>query len=47
MDFSLDISPFHIETDKPVTAGNNTAEAGLLSGHILYFLGENSLMKIQ
>ena len=40
LDFSLDISPFHIETDKPVTVGNNTAEAGLLSGHILYFLGE-------
>lgn len=38
LDFSLDISPFHIETDKPVTVGNNTAEAGLLSGHILYFL---------
>ncbi len=40
LNFSLDISPFHIETDKPVTVGNNTAEAGLLSGHILYFLGE-------
>ena len=41
LDFSLDISPFHIETDdKPVTVGNNTAEAGLLSGHILYFLRE-------
>lgn len=40
LDFSLDISPFHIETDKPVTVGNNTAEAGLLRGHILYFLGE-------
>ena len=36
LNFSLDISPFHIETDKPVTVGNNTAEAGLLSGHILY-----------
>ena len=41
LDFSLDISPFHIETDnKPVTVGNDTVEAGLLSGHILYFLGE-------
>ena len=41
LDFSLDISPFHIKTDdKPVTVGNNTAEAGLLSGHILYFLGK-------
>lgn len=40
LDFSLDISPFHIETDKPVTVGNDTAEAGLLSGHILYFLRE-------
>lgn len=41
LNFSLDISPFHIETDdKPVTVGNNTAEAGLLSGHILYFLRE-------
>ena len=39
LDFSLDISPFHIETDnKPVTVGN--VEAGLLSGHILYFLRE-------
>ena len=39
LDFSLDISPFHIETDdKPVTVGNDTVEAGLLSGHILYFL---------
>ena len=40
LDFSLDISPFHIETDNPVTVGNDTVEAGLLSGHILYFLGE-------
>ncbi|SCH27376.1 Uncharacterised protein [uncultured Blautia sp.] len=41
LDFSLDISPFHIGPDNnPVTVGNNTAEAGLLSGHILYFLGE-------
>lgn len=41
LNFSLDISPFHIETDdNPVTVGNNTAEAGLLSGHILYFLRE-------
>ena len=39
--FSLDISPFHIETDdKPVSVENKTVEAGLLSGHILYFLGE-------
>ena len=41
LDFSLDISPFYIETDdKPVSVENNTVEAGLLSGHILYFLGE-------
>lgn len=41
LDFSLDISPFHIETDDTsVSAENNTVEAGLLSGHILYFLGE-------
>ena len=40
LNFSLDISPFHIETDKPVTVGNDTVEAGLLSGHILYFLRE-------
>lgn len=42
LDFSLEISPFfHSETDnKPVSVENNTVEAGLLSGHILYFLGE-------
>lgn len=41
LDFSLDISPFHIETDNnPVSVENDTVEAGLLSGHILYFLGE-------
>lgn len=42
LDFSLEISPFfRSETDnKPVSVENNTVEAGLLSGHILYFLGE-------
>ena len=41
LDFSLDISPFYIGTDNhPVTVKNGTVEAGLLSGHILYFLGE-------
>ncbi len=41
LDFSLDISPFHIGTDNnPVSVENDTVEAGLLSGHILYFLGE-------
>lgn len=41
LNFSLDISPFHIGTDnKPVNVENKTVEAGLLSGHILYFLGE-------
>lgn len=41
LDFSLDISPFHIEPDNnPVSVENDTVEAGLLSGHILYFLGE-------
>ena len=41
LNFSLEISPFHIETDdNPVTVENSTVEAGLLSGHILYFLGE-------
>ena len=41
LNFSLNISPFHIGTDdKPVIVGNGTAEAGLLNGHILYFLGE-------
>ena len=41
LDFSLDISPFHIGPDNnPVTVGNDTVEAGLLSGHILYFLRE-------
>ena len=40
LNFSLDISPFSIGTDDPVTVENDTVEAGLLSGHILYFLGE-------
>ena len=42
LDFSFDISPFHVADDNatPTTVGNNTVEAGLLSGHILYFLGE-------
>lgn len=43
LDFSLEISPFHVESDDnttPTTVGNDTAEAGLVSGHILYFLGE-------
>lgn len=42
LDFSFEISPFHVESDdgKPILVGNNTVEAGLLSGHILYFLGE-------
>lgn len=40
LNFSLDISPFSIGTDDPVTVKNDTVEAGLLSGHILYFLGE-------
>ena len=41
LDFSLDISPFHIGPDNnPVTVENSTVEIGLLSGHILYFLGE-------
>ena len=41
LDFSLDISPFYIETDNnPVSVRNDAVEAGLLSGHILYFLGE-------
>lgn len=43
LDFSFDISPFHVESDDnttPTTVGNDNVEAGLLSGHILYFLGE-------
>ena len=41
LDFSLDISPFHVESDDtPRLVGNDTVEAGLMSGHILYFLGE-------
>ena len=43
LDFSLDISPFHVESDDnttQTTVVNDTVEAGLLSGHILYFLGE-------
>lgn len=41
LDFSFDISPFHVADDNatPTTVGNDTV-AGLLSGHILYFLGE-------
>lgn len=44
LDFSLEISPFHVESDDnttPTTVGNDTVEAGLLSGHILYFLGDD------
>ena len=42
LDFSLDISPFHVESDDtPRLVGNDTVEAGLLSGHILYFLGDD------
>ena len=43
LDFSFDISPFHVGADDnatPTTVENDTVEAGLLSGHILYFLGE-------
>ena len=42
LDFSYEISPFHVESDdvKPILVENDTVEAGLLSGHILYFLGE-------
>lgn len=42
LDFSFEISPFHVESDdvKPILVENDTVEAGLLSGHILYFLGE-------
>lgn len=43
LDFSLEISPFHVESDDsatPTTVKTDTVEAGLLSGHILYFLGE-------
>lgn len=42
LDFSFDISSFHVADDNatPTTVGNDTVEAGLLSGHILYFLGE-------
>ena len=42
LDFSLDISPFHVESDNtPIPVGNDPVEAGLLSGHILYFLGDD------
>ena len=44
LDFSLEISPFHVESDDnttPTTVGKDTVEAGLLSGHILYFLGDD------
>ena len=43
LEFSLEISPFHVESDAddtPRLVGNDTVEAGLLSGHILYFLEE-------
>lgn len=42
LDFSFEISPFHVESGDgtPILVGNDTVEAGLLSGHILYFLGE-------
>lgn len=42
LDFSFDISPFHVELgdSTPTLVKNNTVEAGLLSGHILYFLGD-------
>lgn len=42
LDFSFEISPFHVESDdgKPILVENDTVEACLLSGHILYFLGE-------
>ena len=42
LDFSFEISPFHVESGDgtPILVGNYTVEAGLLSGHILYFLGE-------
>ena len=43
LDFSLEISPFHVEADDSATlttVKTDTVEAGLLSGHILYFLGE-------
>ena len=42
LDFSLDITPYYFNTDNNTqTAVEESAvEAGLLSGHILYFLGE-------
>ena len=42
LDFSFEISPFHVESGDgtPILVRNDTVEAGLLSGHILYFLGE-------
>ena len=43
LDFSLEISPFHVESDDintSIAVETDTVEAGLLSGHILYFLGE-------
>ena len=42
LDFSFEISPFHVESGDgtPILVGNDTVEAGLLSGHILYFLGD-------
>lgn len=42
LDFSLDVTPYYFNTDTNTqTAVEESAvEAGLLSGHILYFLGE-------
>lgn len=43
LDFSLDITPYNLtanDTAEAVAVEKSTTEAGLLSGHILYFLGE-------
>lgn len=41
LNFSLDITPYNLNTDStPTAVAKSFTEAGLLSGHILYFLGE-------
>ena len=40
LDFSLDIVPYVIEKDDPQVVNKTSTASQLLSGHILYFLGE-------
>lgn len=40
LEFSLNIAPFQLGDNNPISVQPNSTEAKLLSGHILYFLGE-------